>query len=285
MKQALHLALALVAAVAPAGDARCAQAPAIATEPLAEAFAWPDGAKAAVSLGYDDALDSQLDKAIPALDRHGLKASFYLTLSSPTVVRRLSEWRSAAVSGHELGNHTLFHQCSAAAPGRAWVTPANDLDTTSVERMAAQVSAGNAMLHAIDGRAARTFTVPCGESLAAGGDYLPAIRAQFVAIKTVGGAVVADMWRLDPMAVPVLAPSDVTGKQLIALVEQAAAQGTMVNLTFHGIGGEHLAVSEDAHDQLLRHLAANRRTFWTDTFVNVMRHVRAEQGRRDPVGR
>ena len=36
-------------------------------------------ARAAVSLAYDDALDSQLDNAIPALDRHGLRATFYLT--------------------------------------------------------------------------------------------------------------------------------------------------------------------------------------------------------------
>lgn len=28
-------------------------------------FAWPEGWKAAVSLAYDDALDSQLDNAIP----------------------------------------------------------------------------------------------------------------------------------------------------------------------------------------------------------------------------
>ena len=53
---------------------------AIACSPAASAgdgFAWPEGRKAAVSLAYDDALDSQLDTAIPALDRHGLKGSFY----------------------------------------------------------------------------------------------------------------------------------------------------------------------------------------------------------------
>jgi len=50
----------------------------------------------AVSLSYDDALDSQLDNAIPALNRHGLVASFYLTLMSPTLRHRLDEWRAAA---------------------------------------------------------------------------------------------------------------------------------------------------------------------------------------------
>ena len=90
-------------------------------------FAWPDGKKAAVSLAYDDALDSQLDNAIPALDRHGLKGSFYLQLSRETVLRRMVEWRAAARNGHELGNHSLFHQCSGSQPDRDWVEPQRDL--------------------------------------------------------------------------------------------------------------------------------------------------------------
>src|SRR3546814_7923192 len=65
-----------------------------------------------LSLAYDDALDSQLDNAIPALDRHGFHASFYLPLAADTLRTRLDEWRAAAARGHELGNHTLFHQCS-----------------------------------------------------------------------------------------------------------------------------------------------------------------------------
>ena len=129
-------------------------------------FAWPHGARAAVSLAYDDAIDSQLDNAIPALDKLGLKGSFYLTLSSQTLVTRLAEWRQAAANGHELGNHTLFHQCSRKAPGHEWVKVENDLDETSVAQLAGQIRVGNSMLHAIDGKTERTFTVPCGDLLA-----------------------------------------------------------------------------------------------------------------------
>src|SRR5512138_1743299 len=68
-------------------------------------FPWPDGQRAAVSLAYDDSLPSQLDNAIPALDRHGLKGSFYLTLAADPVRDRLEDWRAAARNGHELGNH------------------------------------------------------------------------------------------------------------------------------------------------------------------------------------
>ena len=150
-----RLLLLLASVLAPASA--CAQA---------SGFRWPNGARAAVSLAYDDALDSQLDHALPALDRHGLKGSFYLQLSNPAVARRMGEWRAAARRGHELGNHSLFHQCSGSGADRAWVEPHRNLDTTTPEQMRDQVLLGNTMLEAIDGRRERTYTAPCGDMLA-----------------------------------------------------------------------------------------------------------------------
>ena len=240
-------------------------------------FEWPNGARAAVSLAYDDALDSQLDHALPALDRHGLRASFYLTLASPVVRNRLEEWRAAAARGHELGNHTLFHPCSASQPDREWVTPWNDLDTMPVESLKQQVLMANTMLFAIDGREERTFTAPCGDLEAAGEPYIDAIKGEFVAIKSMAGGVTPDMATLDPHAVGVDGPVGATGPELIAIVRAAAEQGTMANLTFHGIGGDYLAVSTEAHDQLLQHLAENPGVYWVDTFLNIMNHVKGQR--------
>lgn len=240
-------------------------------------FQWPKGAKAAVSLAYDDAVPSQLDNAIPALNKYGLKGSFYLTLSADTVAQRLADWRSAAAAGHELANHTLFHQCSASAPDRTWVQPENDLDKVSAAQLAAQIRVGNSMLHAIDGKTERTFTTPCGDLKAGGTEYLPLVKKEFVAIKSAFGAIVPDMKTLDPYAVMVAVPVDVTGKELIAQVKAAAQQGTMINFTFHGIGGDHLSVSTEAHEELLQYLADNKNTYWTDTFINIMKHVKTQQ--------
>lgn len=251
------------------------------TAPAAEpSFAWPEGARAAVSLAYDDALDSQLDHAIPALDRAGLKGSFYLTLGSSAVARRLPEWRAAAARGHELGNHTLFHQCAGSLPGREWVPPDADLDKTTATQLVAQVRLGNTMLQAIDGRTERTFTAPCGDTQASGTDYIRLVAPEFLAIKLGPGGVVPDMATLDLHAVPVDVPVGATGEQLIARVKEAARAGTMVNFTFHGIGGDHLSVSTDAHEALLRYLAEHRDTYWTATFVDIVRYVRETRRRR-----
>ena len=246
-----------------------------------EAFPWPQGQRAAVSLAYDDAVPTHLDVAIPALDRHGLKGSFYLILAAEPVRARLPEWRAAARNGHELGNHSLFHQCSARGAGREWVQPAQDLDATSVAQMRAQVEVANTMLHAIDGSSEFTFTAPCGDRLARDGDYIGEVAGLFLGVKLVGGTVVPDMWTLDPAAVPVTVPVDASGAELIALVEDAGRRRTMVNFTFHGIGGDHLSVGREAHEQLLAFLAEHRDVYWTDTFRNQMRWIRERQAARD----
>lgn len=243
-------------------------------------FKWPNGIKAAVSLSYDDALPSQLDNAIPALNKHQLKGTFYLTLSADTITHRLADWRKAAVDGHELANHTLFHHCSAAGPDRTWVQPDADLDKIKASQVAAQIRVGNSMLHAIDGKTERTFTTPCGDLKAAGEEYLPLVQHEFVAIKSRFGGVIPDMNTLDPHAVTVMVPVDVTGKQLIEAVKEAAAKGTMINFTFHGIGGDHLVVSNQAHDELLKYLADNKNVYWTDTFLNIMKYVKTQQQKK-----
>lgn len=241
----------------------------------AEAFRWPNGAKAAVSLAYDDATDSQLDHAIPTLNRYGVKGTFYLTLSSPTIDTRLAAWRAAAAQGHELANHSLFHQCRRSEPERDWVEPHRDLDTITVAQVKDQVTVANTMLYAIDGKRERTFTAPCGDTLAGGRNYLPAVQSQFVAIKAGGGrGAVPSMAALDPYLVPVVAPVGLTGQQLIAMVKDAEAKGTMVAFTFHGIGGDHLANSNAAHEELVKYLAGHRQVYWTDTFLNIMRYVK-----------
>jgi peptidoglycan/xylan/chitin deacetylase (PgdA/CDA1 family) len=193
------------------------------------------------------------------------------------VSKRLLDWRQVAKDGHELANHSLFHQCSGKGDDRIWVIAENDLDKINVAQMVAQIRLGNSMLFAIDGKTERSFTVPCGDEFASGKSYLASIKADFLAIKFGIGGVVQNMAAIDPYAVSVAVPTDVTGAQLIAIVEQAAALGTMANITFHGVGGDHLSVSSLAHATLLAHLAAHRDVYWTDTFINIMTYVKAKQ--------
>src|SRR5690606_39961583 len=108
-------------------------------------------------------------------------------------------------------------------------------------------------------------------------DYIRSVADRFAGTKLVGGDVVPDLHALDPAAVPAAVRAEVTGKQLIALVEEAGRKGTMVGFTFHGVGGDYLSVSNEAHEELLAFLAANRDKYWTTTFLEQMQWVRKQQ--------
>ena len=100
------------------------------------------GKKCAVVLTYDDAINQQLDNAVPVLDSLGLKATFYVTAFSQSVQTRLSEWKKLAQKGHELGNHTLYHPC-VGGTGREWVGKEYDLKNYTVKRMTDEIRMTN----------------------------------------------------------------------------------------------------------------------------------------------
>lgn len=233
---------------------------------VAADITWPQGQRAAVSLSYDDSLNSQLDYAVPTLNQHGIKGSFYMQLTSPVVSERMDEWRAVAKAGHELGNHSIFHACSASKPGRSWVPAHNDLNKRTVAQMQQEIATANTFLQALDGRELRTLTPPCLDAEAADGNYVEAVRDQFVAIKGAENNLPAG-------AVTLLMPNGHTGKQLIEFVKDAAKRGGMANIIFHGIDGDHLSVSSKAHAELIEFLAKNKNVYWTDTYLNIMQHV------------
>lgn len=236
----------------------------------AEDIAWPKNTRTAVSLSYDDALNSQLDHAVPALDKHGIKASFYLIVAADAVRERMGEWRDLASRGHELGNHTIYHACSGSLPDRDWVSEDNDLDSRSIEQIKSEILTANTFLQALDGLTERTFIPPCNDLVVKDGNYLPAVSEYFVAVKGQNNG-------MRKGASPVHAPVGDSGQELIEYVKKNTKDGMLLNILFHGVGGDHLSVSAEAHAELLNFLANNRDIYWTDTYINIMRYVNEQQ--------
>ena len=221
---------------------------------------WPQGNKVAISISYDDALNSQLDNALPALNQRGLKASFYVVPLSEPFRKRLDEWRQLAKQGHELGNHTLFHACRKSQPGRDWVPAHNDLDNRPVLAMVDEVTVANTLLTAMDGETVHTLTPPCYDLMAKDGNYVDAVKDQFIGIKG----------NEDPTFAVLLAPSDITADQIIAFIEKQPKNIKLVNILFHGIGGDHLVTTTAEHAKFLDYLVANKDKYWVDTYRNIM---------------
>jgi len=249
----------------------------------AEPFPWPNGAKAAVVLSYDDGMDTHLDHAVPDLDAAGLKGTFFVPGHSESLAKRLPEWRSLAGRGHELGNHAIFHPClrkPATGPEREWVKPEYELEGYTVDHIRDEVAAMNTTLLAIDGESVRTFAYNCCDTTAGGRSYVDAIRPLFLAARAGENRIAEDVRGLDPMLVPSWAPASATGAQLIAFAQKAVDTGGLAVFQFHGIGGQWISVSREAHQQLVAWLDANRQTVWTGTFKQVMGHVVSEQKRK-----
>lgn len=242
-------------------------------------FTWPDGRRAAIVLTYDDGAPSHLDIALPQLAEAGLRATFFLnaTLKAEDIAR----WRAAAAAGHELANHSLLHPCPAGAFA---MEPRLHTEGYTVAGMLREIAAMNAMLAAIDGKTARSYGVPCSQSLVGGTDYTEALAGsglvRFVRTGGPGDSVIAHPAALDRWRVPSRGfPETATADDLIAFVREVEARGGLGVLTFHGVGGDHLRVSAEAHRGLLRYLAQHRDRIWVAPFQQVMEVATAQPAR------
>ncbi|MDB4919798.1 polysaccharide deacetylase family protein [Mucilaginibacter sp.] len=234
---------------------------------------WPHHKKAVIVLTYDDALDSQLKTAIPQLDVHNFKGTFFLTgeLNSITI----SKWRAAAAEGHELANHTLFHPClSETMPDN----PANAAENYSIYQIIREIYTMNNFLYALDGKSSRTYAYPCTETEVGGKSYVDSLRKSgLIKYARVGGdteAVINDFKKLDPLQVPSYGLDDSTsGDKLIAFVKKVEQSGGMGVFMFHGIGADYITTSTEAHKELLNYLAINRKEIWVATFQQAMDYI------------
>ena len=233
--------------------------------------------QATVVLTYDDAIDVDLDNAIPVLDSLKLKATFYLIGSSPIVTKRMDEWRKIAKNGHELGNHTLYHPCDGSRPGRTFVTPETDLSKYTVARAVSESLINNTLLKAIDGKDKRTFAYPCGDLTVGGEFFYNGLRNDFAGARGVGaGLTTIDQVKLDNINC-----YSINGQKadyMINLVKEAMQTHTLVVFLFHGVGGGHnLNVDLNEHSKLLHFLKQNEKDLWIAPMVDVADHIMAYQ--------
>jgi peptidoglycan/xylan/chitin deacetylase (PgdA/CDA1 family) len=248
---------------------------AILASPAHAQISWPKGKTAALVLTYDDALHSQLDIAVAQLDAAGFKGTFFLDgdLTPADMLR----WRKVQRSGHELGNHSLFHPCPRAMlPDREnYLT-----DNYDTARMLGEIAVMNNVLFGIDGSNIRTYSVPCSQMRVGDADYTEALRGSgLVRYARTGGdayrSVIVDFAKLDVFQVPSYGPVDKPdGATLIAYAERVRQSNGLGVLQFHGTGGDYLEVSARAHQQLIDWLREHPEV-WVAPFRQVLDYVSA----------
>jgi peptidoglycan/xylan/chitin deacetylase (PgdA/CDA1 family) len=238
-------------------------------------FKWPNEAKAAICLTYDDALDGQLDYAIPQLDSAGLKGTFYCTGSSPCLYRRMDEWRKVAKNGHELGNHTLFHPCMEDRPDGSkfsWVKPEYDLANYNIIQFLNELRTANTLLKAIDGQEARTYGYTCSDWKVGGIPFTDSLKSIFTAARG-DGPIPESMNGYNIFKTPSWCVNNNSSSELSAYVNRARDKGTIAVFMFHSVGGGHLNVDTEQHRQLIEYICKNKKDFYCVTFKEVMSYI------------
>ena len=225
-------------------------------------FKWPNGAKAAFCLTYDDGFFSHINTVVPLLKKYHFKATFYLTPLSGSINQEMERWKSLAKDGHELGNHTVYHPCSESVKSYL------DLDKYTTEQILAEIAVANTFLQALDGKKTRTFAYPCTQMYAGGLSFKDSVPHYATAAR--GGSydplVPPNPLDIDIYNVPAWGPNNNSSKELIAYVQSILDKGTLGAFIFHGIGEEGMKISEVDHEAMIKFLDAHRNEIWVTTF-------------------
>jgi len=248
-----------------------------ATAPGAGAFPWPDGARAAVSLTFDDARPSQVDVGLPVLDRHGVKVTFFLVPSNAE--QRIARWKRAARAGHEMGHHSLDHRCTG---NFVWARE-KALEDFTLERMRQQLLGANERPRELLGVTPEVFAYPCGQTFVGRGldtrSYVPLVAATFVAGRGWLGEAPNDPERGDLAQVLGMEMDGKDFEQVRPLLEQACREGSWLVLAGHDIGEVGVQPTwVGMVEKLLPYLRDPANGFWTapmGTVAHAIRRVRA----------
>jgi hypothetical protein len=228
----------------------------------------------AVSLTFDDGTQNQLDKAIPALNEHGLRGTFYLNPRGENWQRRLEPWQQVAADRHEIGNHTLSHLCSNNYTGATGGLE----DCTLAEIEADILAAQGRLVQLAPHQHEWTFAYPCYCTFVGRGaarqSYVPVVARHFLAGRAGGEYGFGNQPQaVDLACVWGLGVERMSGFEMIGLVEELTSSGQWVILTLHEIEGQRLTVGSYDYQMLLRYLQRRRETIWTAPVVEVARKI------------
>ncbi len=237
---------------------------------------WPGDRTAAISLTFDDAMQTQIENAGPVLDKHNLRGTFFvITGSSGTWLQRADDWRRLASQGNEIASHTVTHPCLLPE-----IEPHSQDYSPEMMHKELRDSARDIMAR-LGTERGLTFAYACGNMsfgppLAQARNqalYIDDVAESYFAARGYGGGGSVAPEELNILTVPDLgltAGRDFPG--LLAMMDPAVRQHQWGIFAFHGVGGEWLSVSTQALDELASYLQRHAE-IWTAPFGDVIRYI------------
>ncbi len=271
MKYFLNVLIFIFSAVATSAESRTGEPNSPGSD------IWPNGKTCAVSLSYDDGLPAHYDIVVPTLNKHGIRATFYLSIRH---LESFEKWKEISKSGHELGNHSLFHPCRGRDGYETWLAEYYDLRQYTPGRFRDELYVANQFIDLLDGGKPRTYGNNCTNLTIGSGDKEvpmdPILEELFVASR---GAI--SNRPVDPLAPAFTRLGHFSGdgktfEQIREEIEQARSVGGWIIYMFHGIGSDshNLYIEENEHQKLIEWLHQERESIWTAPVVDVASYIK-----------
>lgn len=235
-------------------------------------FVWPEGKRASLSLTFDDARVSQAQVGIPLLDRHSIKATFYV--SPAPFQAHLPAWKQALANGHEIGNHSLRHPCT----GNFAFAREKALEDYTLAEMERELKEANRVIESALGVRPATFAYPCGQKFVGRGahlqSYVPLVARMFQAGRGWMDEAANDPGFCDPAQ---LLGVELDGRDFAAakkLIDTAIENGSWLVFAGHEIGeGGRQTTRIDTLEAICRYAQDRNSGIWIDTVQNIVRYV------------
>ena len=226
---------------------------------------WYGGRSAAVSLRFDDNLDSHLDKAIPVMNRFNIKGTFMVSPGRSSFKKRQNNWmKQVPAIGHEIGNHTMHHR------------GADNLTEARYE-----ISEAAKIIRAGKGKPDRLLVFASGGGKRWGGNRWSSADEAYLQIP--GSLNMIDLYDGNHPYVNVT--GNITTDELIGYVDTTLKKGLYQAFTFHNIGtptfrdlvrrvvrGISLSYPEEDFHQFVKMLSDRSDSVWIGTIGDILKY-------------
>lgn len=242
-------------------------------------FQWPEGKKMGLSLTFDDARLSQVDKGIPLLDKYKVKATFYL--SPDNMMQRLEGWKKAVSNGHDIGNHSLVHPCT----GNFDWSRDKALEDYTFQQMNMELDSANKLLKEVLGIRPVSFAFPCGQTFVGRGmmtkSYVPLIASLFETGRGWLGEGPNDPAFCDMAQITGMELDGKSFNQINKLIESAKNAGQWLVLAGHEMneGGNQTSLLATI-EAICQYASDPANGVWLDNVHNIAAYIKEKRGEK-----
>jgi len=215
---------------------------------------WRHGRQAAFVMMFDDGCPSHLERVVPALHERGLVGTFYLNPGAHW--HDAAGWaRVAATTAMEVANHTLHHRGAKDAAQA-------EEEIAACQRIVLALHPGRKIPRLV------SFVYPGGTPWQVAEEDKAAMLAQHHLVPRPNTAGRVGGIHLK------------TGPELIRVMDDALAAHAAGTVSFHGVGGDWLAVDWEPFVALADALAANRHRLWVTDPIALHKYESERDGAR-----